>query len=123
VLVKRMQDHNVVDSPICGIIREIIIGNDYERLNLALSVNIGITTAHYHKGFDEIYFVLDGSMKLLLHDPSTVRTWTEDLGPNELAMIPSMVHHKIIEVTPENRLCLITIPRFSEDDQHVSDVI
>ena len=123
IVIKRMSDHNVVDSHICGVIREVLIGNDYNFLNLAISIDIGITQAHFHEKFDEIYFVLDGNIKLLLYEPENQRTWTEDLGENELCVIPALVHHKIIEVSPRNRVCFITIPQFNENDQHISEVI
>jgi mannose-6-phosphate isomerase-like protein (cupin superfamily) len=123
IVIKRMSDHNVVDSNICGVIREVLIGNDYNLLNLAISIDIGITQAHFHEKFDEIYFVLDGKIKLLLHEPEDQRTWTQDLGENELCVIPAMVHHKIIEASQKNRVCFITIPQFNEKDQHISEVI
>lgn len=118
-----MSDHNVVDSHICGVIREVLIGNDYNFLNLAISIDIGITQAHFHEQFDEIYFVLDGNIKLLLYEAESRRTWTQDLGENELCVIPAFVHHKIIEASQKNRVCFITIPQFDEKDQHISEVI
>ncbi len=123
IIVKRMSDHNVVDSHICGVIREVLIGNDYNFLNLAISIDIEITQAHFHEKFDEIYFVLDGNIKLLLYEAESQRTWTEDLGENELCVIPAFVHHKIIEASQKNRVCFITIPQFNEEDQHISEVI
>ena len=118
-----MSDHNVVDSHICGAIREVLIGNDYNVLNLAISIDIGITQAHFHEKFDEIYFVLDGNIKLLLYEAESQRTWTQDLAENELCVIPAFVHHKIIEASQKNRVCFITIPQFNEKDQHISEVI
>ena len=123
MIVKRISDHNVVDSHICGVIREVLIGNEYSFLNLAISTDIGITQAHFHEKFDEIYFVLDGNIKLLLHDVESQRTWTEDLAENELCVIPALVHHKIIEASQKNRVCFITIPQFNDADQHVSEII
>ena len=73
IIIKRMSDHNVVDSHICGVIREVLIGNDYNFLNLAISIDIGITQAHFHEKFDEIYFVLDGNIKLLLYEAESRR--------------------------------------------------
>lgn len=123
MIVKRMSDHNVVDSHICGVIREVIIGDDYQFLNIAISNDIGITEAHFHEGFDEIYFVLDGNIKLLLYSPESKETWTEDLGENELCIIPMLVHHKIIQASPKNRVCFISIPQFNEKDQQISTII
>ncbi len=123
MIVKRMSDHNVVDSHICGIIREVLIGDDYRFLNIAISNDIGITEAHFHRGFDEIYFVLDGAIKLLLYDPESQNTWVEDLKENELCIIPRLAHHKITQASPKNRICFISVPQFNENDQNISDVI
>jgi mannose-6-phosphate isomerase-like protein (cupin superfamily) len=123
MLVKRFHEHNVVDSHICGEIREIIKGPEYPHANVALSINIRPTVAHYHRDFDEIYFLLDGRLTLRFHDPSQGRTWDESLTENELVVIPKGIHHKVIEVSEKNRLCLITIPRFLDADQIESEVI
>jgi mannose-6-phosphate isomerase-like protein (cupin superfamily) len=123
MLVKHFRDHIVKESPFCGEIREIIIGAEYPNLNIAVVLDIRPTTAHFHEKFEEIYFVLDGSLHLKLYDPQTKKTWTESLSGNELCVIPRGIHHKVSEATDKNRLCVITVPRFSEDDEHQSDVI
>ncbi len=45
------------------------------------------TVAHYHRTFDEIYFVLDGELGLRFYDPEEKRTWDERLQANELCLI------------------------------------
>jgi len=123
MIVRLHKDHVVKESPTCGELREILIGNDYPFLNVAIAQDIKPTKAHYHKKFDEIYFVLDGSMTLKLFDPATDKIWTQKLGANELCVISKGVHHELIEASDENRLCVITVPGFDASDEHLSDRI
>jgi len=89
----------------------------------AVAQDIKPTVAHYHKGFDEIYFVLDGSVNLKFFDPVTEKIWTQELAADELCVIGKGIHHKVIEASDKNRLCVITVPRFEESDEHLSDTI
>lgn len=50
MIVKQTKDHKVIQTGICGEIREILSGNDYS-FDIALAINIDETTAHYQKGF------------------------------------------------------------------------
>jgi mannose-6-phosphate isomerase-like protein (cupin superfamily) len=123
MIVKLLKDHVVKESPTCGELREILIGNDYPFLNIAVAQDIKPTKAHFHQQFEEIYFVLDGWMNLELFDPETQKIWTQRLGANELCVIGKGIHHKLTEASDRNRLCVITVPRFSEADEHFSDKI
>lgn len=122
MLTKHLNDHVLKHSPVCGEIREIIVGDEY-RPNVAIAVNILPTTGHYHTTFDEIYFVLDGELSLALHDPQTKKTWTERLTANELCVVSKHIHHRITQASPTNRLCVISVPQFRPDDEHTSDVL
>jgi mannose-6-phosphate isomerase-like protein (cupin superfamily) len=123
MIVRLYKDHVVKESPTCGEIREILIGNDYPFLNVAIAQDIKPTKAHYHKKFDEIYFVLDGSMTLKFFDPATEKIWTQKLGANELCVIAKGIHHELTEASDKNRLCVITVPGFDASDEHLSDRI
>lgn len=120
MILKLRADHVVKQSPTCGEIREILRGAEFSP-NVALAVNIGPTTAHWHAGFDEIYFVLDGEIELQLHDPATNATTTPRLGANELCVIPRGTHHRIVTASAENRLSVLTMPRFDPADEILSD--
>ncbi len=120
MLIKHLADHVVKQSPTCGEIREILRGAEYSP-NLALATNIGVTTAHYHLGFDEIYFVLDGELLLHLFDPASEEKKEVKLVAGELCVITKGIHHQVVEATPENRLCVITMPAFEMGDEHVSN--
>jgi mannose-6-phosphate isomerase-like protein (cupin superfamily) len=123
MLTRKLADHQVKQSPWCGEIREILTGAVYRPLSVAIALDIKPTKAHYHRGFDEIYFVLDGSLRLQLHDPVTERTWTETLNANELLVISKGLHHKVMEASAANRLCVICSPPFDPQDETSSDRI
>lgn len=120
MLTKKLADHIVVRSPFCGEIREIISGSDYDKLGIAVAIDIKPTTAHYHKSFDEIYFVLDGELELEFYDPSADKTWSEELSSNELVVVSKGIHHKIVRASERNRLCVVSAPPFHADDENPS---
>jgi mannose-6-phosphate isomerase-like protein (cupin superfamily) len=122
MLTKKLADHLIVHSPFCGEIREIIGGNDYDKLGLAVAVGIEPTTAHYHKTFDEIYFVLDGELELKFYDPAADKTWHEVLSANEL-VVSIGIHHKVVRASEHNRLCVVSVPPFHADDENPSDKV
>lgn len=121
MLVKLLKDQFVNQSPTCGEVREIIRGDEYPFLNVAIALDIRPTRAHYHRGFDEIYFVLDGGLQLKFYDPADGRTWAQALAADELCVISKGVHHVVTESTQKNRLCVMTVPRFDPADEHLSD--
>ena len=123
MLVRKVTDHQVKESPWCGEIREILAGGAYPSLSVAVALDIRPTRAHFHRTFDEIYFVLDGSLTLRFHDPKTDRTWTESLGADELCVITRGIHHAVVEASPRNRLCVLCVPPFDPADETTSDRI
>lgn len=120
MLVKLLRDHRVKESPTCGELREILTASDYDGVGVALAFDIGPTAGHFHRGFEEIYLVLDGWLKLRLYDPDSDRSWTLELQANELAVIGQNIHHKVTEASPHNRLCVLTVPPFEAADEHLS---
>lgn len=91
MIVRKETDHVIKTSPFCGPIREILRQQDYDPLSIAVVEDIEPTTAHYHEGFEEIYFMLEGSLTLQLYDPRADRIWKETLGRGgryELGVIP-----------------------------------
>ena len=122
MILKKIEDHDVVDAE-CGSVHQILQGTDYPSASVAVVPNIKETEAHYHKTFDEIYFLLDGEISILLHDPAKGKSQRETLKPNELCVIPAGIHHKGVEFTDSNRLSAICVPAFKTDDVHASTVI
>lgn len=123
MLIRKVADHQVKQSPWCGEIREILSASAYQPLSIAIALDIKPTKAHFHRSFDEIYFVLDGSLTLRLHDPVTEKTWTESVTTNELVVISKGVHHGVVEASAGNRLCVICTPPFDPSDETTSDRI
>lgn len=123
MLTKKLADHLVIHSQVCGEIREILTGDDYDKLGVAIAMDIKPTTAHYHKSFDEIYFVLDGDLVLEFYDPGDGKIWTERLSANELSVVSKGIHHRVVESSERNRLCVISAPPFHSDDENPSDKI
>ncbi|MFN4175160.1 MAG: hypothetical protein ACK4HV_08675 [Parachlamydiaceae bacterium] len=119
--VKLSKDHKVIESPTCGTVHEILTRDDYKPFGLAVCFDIKPTKAHYHKTFDETYFVLDGEFVLQLYDRLQDKFETLTLKGNELAVISKGVHHKIKQASPKNRLCVISSPPFHADDETASD--
>src|SRR4051812_4266530 len=103
MLVRKVADHQIKQSPWCGEIREILTGVAYQPLSIAIAIDIKPTKAHFHRTFDEIYFVLDGSITLRLHDTASGETWTEKLNANELLVINKGLHHGIVDASASNR--------------------
>lgn len=122
MILKKLTDHVVKESPTCGPIHEILRGAECSP-NLAVAFDIGPTTPHFHTTFDEIYFVLDGSIRLRLYDPAASATTVHALSANEVCVITRGIHHEIVDASPRNRLAVITTPRFNVSDEHPSDVL
>jgi mannose-6-phosphate isomerase-like protein (cupin superfamily) len=98
-------------------------GGEHPSLDLAVAINIHPTKAHFHKSFDEIYFVLDGAVTLKTFDPSNGKLEELELQANELCFITKGIHHQITQSSEKNRLCVISTPRWVPDDEHLSDLI
>jgi len=122
LITKLLSDHIVKSSPFCGAIHEILTGAEYSP-SLALAIDIRETVAHFHKTFDEIYFVLNGEIALALHDPGTGKTTEQRLSADELCVISKGVHHKVMNSSAKNRLCVICVPHFDPSDEHKSEVL
>jgi mannose-6-phosphate isomerase-like protein (cupin superfamily) len=123
MLIKHLSDHFVVNSATCGEVRNILKKDDHYPLGVAVCIDIQPTEGHFHRSFDETYFVLDGEISLEIYDPHTDKTAVYPLKANELCVISKGLHHKIIKSSAKNRLCVISYPPFHADDEHPSDKI
>lgn len=123
MIIKHRADQLVINSPTCGEVHEILKKGDYEPFGVAVCFNIKSTEGHYHQTFDETYFVLDGQITLKIYDPSNQKITTHLLNPNELCVVSKGLHHKVINATEKNRLCVISAPPFHADDEHPSDKV
>lgn len=114
------RDHVHKKSPFCGDLIEVL-RNGRTAPDIAVVVDVRTTKAHYHAGFDEVYFVLDGSMNVRLFDPRTNAVAEHLLGEHEACVIPKGVHHRITSASYRNRMCVLCIPRFDAKDEVASD--
>ena len=114
------RDHIHVKSPFCGELIEILRANE-SAPDIALLVDVHSTVAHYHTGFDEVYFVLDGSLSVRLFDPEAQETTEHLLSAHEACVIPKGVHHQIRTASFHNRLCVLCLPHFNVKDEIPSD--
>jgi mannose-6-phosphate isomerase-like protein (cupin superfamily) len=122
MITKLLRDHVVKTSPFCGAIHEILTGAEYSP-SIALAIDIRETIPHFHKTFDEIYFVLDGEIAFALHDPANGKTTEQRLIADELCVISKGVHHKVVSSSAKNRLCVICVPHFDPADEHKSEAL
>jgi mannose-6-phosphate isomerase-like protein (cupin superfamily) len=95
LLVKFKGDHVHVQSPVCGSLIEILRGPEFAP-SVAILEDVRSTIGHYHENFDEVYFVLDGSLDVKLFEPKSGSLTEIKLHRYELCVIPRGVHHQII---------------------------
>lgn len=121
-MITKLHADHVVKTGLCGEIHEILTKPEYSP-NIAVAFDIKPTTAHYHTNFDEIYFALDGSITLQTYDPGTNLVSQQTIAANELCVITKGIHHRIIQSSEKNRLCVISVPHFDANDEHISEQI
>ena len=120
-MLRKKIHHYLKNSPRCGEIIEILSSRDCSLVDISVVLNIGSTKGHYHKKFHEIYFVMDGHMTLGLYDPTLDLYAEHVLDPHELMVIDPGVHHKVLHASEQNRICVISLPGFDPNDEHLSD--
>lgn len=123
MITKKYTEHNVLDSPYAREMREIINSNEYEKASMAIAVDLEQMDAHYHRTFDEIFFVLEGDMKFEFYDPQNGNIWTVESSVNDLVIVKKGIHHKVLRASENNRLLVVTIPPYHPDDENPSDKI
>ena len=95
----------VRESPTCGEVRGILQGDEYPFLNVAVVRDIRPTKAHYHRGFDEIYFVLDGSGRFRIGDEE------RDVGSGYAVLAPAGLSHAVRNPGPGRLTLLVFMAR------------
>ena len=120
-MLRKKAHHQTKISPLCGEIIEILRSPEHPRINIAMVLNIKPTQAHYHQNFEEIYFVQDGHITLGLYGPKEDKYSEYILEAHELMVIAPGIHHKVITASEKNRLCVICLPGFDPNDEHLSD--
>jgi len=123
MITKKYTEHNVLDSPYAREMREIINSSEYNKAGVAIAVDLEQMDAHYHKTFDEIFFVLDGEMKFEFYDPANGNVWAEESSLNDLVIVKKGIHHKVLSASEHNRLLVVSIPPYHPDDENPSERI
>lgn len=121
--IKLNKDHKIINTETCGELREILSAGEHPALDLAIIIDVRPTKAHFHKGIDEIYFMLDGTITLQTFDPATNKTEETTLGANELCLITKGIHHRVKESSEKNRLCVICCPKWEAKDEFISNIL
>lgn len=123
MITKKYDDHNVLESPYAREMREILNSSEYDKAGVAIAVDLEQMDAHYHKTFDEIFFVLEGNLKFEFYDPDNGKIWAEELSSDELLVVKKGIHHKILRASEHNRMLVTSIPPYRPDDENPSDKI
>ncbi len=121
MIVKHVADHVLKKTVFCGQLSEVLRHGEYEPLDLAIIEGVSSTVGHFHRGFDEVYFELDGAITVEFYDPERGRQWREELKRGELCVIPKGLHHKIVAGSEGNRMCCICVPHFDPGDETRSE--
>jgi mannose-6-phosphate isomerase-like protein (cupin superfamily) len=122
MIVKRQRDHVHIQTTTCGALVEVLAGADVTP-TIALVRDIRVTVPHYHEGFEEVYFVLEGTMTVRLYEPESREMCDVELRKHELCVIPRGVHHQVVRSSYESLLCALSVPRFDRSDEHSSDAV
>lgn len=116
-MIKKFDQQLLKKSDICGDIRVILTAIDRCEVDVAILENVKPTQQHFHKYFKEIYLLLDGESELELIEDGMKSYVT--VAANEVVVIPPFVSHRITRTTLNTRLCVISVPAFDLDDEHV----
>jgi mannose-6-phosphate isomerase-like protein (cupin superfamily) len=123
MIKKTPGDHILHECEYAREMREILKVSEYDKIGLAVGVDLFEMEAHYHKLFDEVFYVLEGNMDCEFYDPDKDKTWTEELSQGDTLVVPKGTHHKVTNASPKNRLMVISIPPWHADDVNPSDKI
>lgn len=119
----RSQDHTLFDCDYAKEMREVLDKENYGPVGMAIAVDLEQMKAHYHNTFDEIYYMLEGSIDLKFYDPDNDKTWTDHMEKGDTLVIPKGLHHGITSASAENKLMVMSIPPWHADDENPSDEI
>jgi hypothetical protein len=56
-------------------------------------------------------------------DPRDKTRRTATFTANELCTIKAGAHHKVSAASNINRICVITVPKWDEEDEHLSEIL
>jgi len=121
IIVKKQKDYTPIVTRTCGALTEIL-AEPHVTPAIALVRDIRVTVPHFHREFEELYWVLDGEMTIRLYEPDERRFTDVELRKHELCVIRRGVHHQVARSSYENLLCALSVPYFEKNDETPSDV-
>lgn len=119
----KSKDHVLYDCPYAKEMREVLDKNNYGPAGMAIAVDLKNMKGHYHKTFDEIYYLLEGNLEVKCYEPESGKTWTEHLEKGDTLVVPKGIHHAIPKASSENKLMVISIPPWYAEDENPSEEI
>lgn len=72
--------------------------------------------AHYHKLFDESYYVEEGNITVALMTAGSTSVEVRKYQQGELVIIPKGTVHKTLNGSADNKILVIYYPRYIETD-------
>ena len=110
--VIRSEEHQVVADQFCG--KLTILPNRTVIAN-GFTSNIG----HSHSQFEETYLVLEGHLRMALHNPITGVVTEVSLKKLDTVQIPRGTGHKVIGGSPDNCIMVSCDPHFIPGDENL----
>ena len=107
-VVGYLDETAAIDCPY-GHVRRVITGGASPVANVHL-VEVSEGSPHWHEGYDEVYWVLEGRGRLEMDGK------TFELRPGAAAVIPAGLVHAVYAETPALKFLIVGIPGMGVDD-------
>lgn len=99
----------------CGIMRKLTDSNDFSGMDFVHVTIKDSTKQHYHKKITEAYYVLKGSIDVVIDGK------TERLAKGQMIMIFPKTKHKATKTSKEDaEILVVCCPPWSEEDEILS---
>jgi len=113
ILYTVVRGSEVGERPIiCGMIKELTTKEDHPDFNISVVDISGETKNHHHNRTTEAYYVLDGSITVLLDNKKK-----EILNKGDLLVIKPGTKHKAFSNGREARILVVASPAFDINDE------
>ena len=93
---------NKIKSDTCGLLLEVINREDFP-FGIVLSENIKSTKPHYHKVAQKCYWVLEGSVKVLIENVKSGIKKKVTLEKGDLITFEPFEKHSVINASEKNK--------------------
>ncbi|KKP70254.1 hypothetical protein A2011_03710 [candidate division CPR3 bacterium GWE2_35_7] len=120
MIIKNKSDQKSFSSDVCGMLTEILNTSDFKNLSIVIANNIKPSKGHFHKVSTEIYWVYKGKISLDTYDEDSQIRSTVNLDQESLIVITPNIHHKVLFASNNNKLIVISNPRWTKEDEFIS---